>query len=61
MNTGDFKVDSSNKSILEQWQQMGSSFAKLMEENQAQMTEFLQQAPDQSTQAKDPLNITPAF
>jgi len=54
-------VSSNEKSVLEQWQQMGTSFAQLMEKNQAHMAEFLQQVPGQSANAKDPLNITPAF
>lgn len=50
-------MDSSNKQLIEQWQKMSLAFAELMQENQAQMSEFLKK----TTQSNDPLNITPAF
>ena len=54
-------MSDNDNSLFEQWQQMGSSFAKLMEQNQAMMSSFLKQQPNQASPNNDPLNVTPAF
>lgn len=54
-------MSGSDKSLFEQWQQMGNTFAKLMEQNQTMMSGFLQQPPSTTPPNDDPLNVTPAF
>ena len=51
-------MDDKDKSITDQWLEMGNTFTQLMRQNQAMMSSFLKQP---SPGAVDPLNTGPAF
>ncbi|MEM7378504.1 MAG: class I poly(R)-hydroxyalkanoic acid synthase [Pseudomonadota bacterium] len=51
-------MDDKQKTLADQWLEMGNTFTQLMRQNQAMMSSFLKQPAPQGT---DPLNTGPAF